>query len=185
MQAHLWTCNNTVSCHKLLRSWRHAAQGYGVQVSPLQAGTPALRAALLEVLSNPKYAAAARAMAVKIKAHPRTPVQEAAGENDISQPITDLPLPPYAVRQPSMHPLCTGSSLWCVADWIEHVMATDGEPYLRTPIDHLNIFARHSLDVYGLIIACAAFAVLLIGKLALWAAQHAARALFEVKVKNA
>jgi UDP:flavonoid glycosyltransferase YjiC (YdhE family) len=60
-----------------------AGQGYGVQVSPLQAGTPALKAALLEVLSNPKYAAAARAMAVKIKAHPRTPVQEAAG-GDIS-----------------------------------------------------------------------------------------------------
>jgi hypothetical protein len=64
-------------------------------------------------------------------------------------------------------------------------MATDGEPYLRTPIDHLNIFARHSLDVYGLVIACAAFAALLSWKLALWAAQHAAGGLFETKVKNA
>ena len=41
------------------------------------------------------------------------------------------------------------------ADWIEHVLETDGEPYLRLPVDDLNIFVRHSLDTYGFLLGCA------------------------------
>lgn len=54
-------------------------QGFGVRLSPDQAGTPAFKEALMEVLTNPKYTAAARAMSVKIRARKNTPVQEAAG----------------------------------------------------------------------------------------------------------
>ena len=73
----------------------------------------------------------------------------------------------------------------CAADWIEHVMATGGEAYLRTPQDHLSIFARHSIDVYALLFACFAFAALLSWKLALWVVRHAVRALSELKIKSA
>lgn len=54
-------------------------QGFGVRLSPHQAGRPAFKEALMEVLTNPKYTAAARAMSVKIRARSNTPVQEAAG----------------------------------------------------------------------------------------------------------
>ena len=54
-------------------------QGLGLQLRPAQAGRPAFREALMEVLSNPKYAKAAKAMSVKIRARKNTPVQEAAG----------------------------------------------------------------------------------------------------------
>lgn len=56
-------------------------QGFGVRVSPMQAGTPAFKDAIMEVLSNPQYTATAEAMSVKIKARKNTPVQEAAGEH--------------------------------------------------------------------------------------------------------
>ena len=42
-------------------------QGLGLQLRPAQAGRPAFREALMEVLSNPKYAKAAKAMSVKIR----------------------------------------------------------------------------------------------------------------------
>ena len=54
-------------------------QGIGLQLRPAQAGKPAFRGALIEVLSNPKYAKAAKAMSVKIRARKNTPVQEATG----------------------------------------------------------------------------------------------------------
>jgi hypothetical protein len=54
-------------------------QGFGLQLSPFDLGKPAFRDALMEVVANPKYAEGARALAVKIKARKRTPVQEAAG----------------------------------------------------------------------------------------------------------
>lgn len=46
----------------------------------MQAGTPVFGGAIAEVLSNPRYAKAAHAMSVMIKARKKTPVQEAAGE---------------------------------------------------------------------------------------------------------
>ncbi len=55
-------------------------QGFGVRVSPMQIGTPAFKAAIMEVLGDPRYTKAAQAMSVKIKARKNTPVQEAAGE---------------------------------------------------------------------------------------------------------
>lgn len=51
-----------------------------MQLLPTQAGKPAFREALLEVLTNPQYTRAAQALSVKIKARKNTPVQEAAGE---------------------------------------------------------------------------------------------------------
>jgi len=32
-------------------------------------------------------------------------------------------------------------------DWVEHVMETDAEPYLRTPDEELSFIVRHNLDV--------------------------------------
>ncbi|CAK0786592.1 hypothetical protein CVIRNUC_009806 [Coccomyxa viridis] len=81
---------------------RVVAKGLGLQLRPAQAGKPAFREALVEVLSNQKYAKAAKAMSVKIRARKNTPVQEAA-------------------------------------DWIEHVIATGGEPYLRTPENEMSL----------------------------------------------
>ena len=49
----------------------------------MQAGTPAFREAIMEVLSNPRYTKAAQAMSVKIRARKNTPVQEAAGKHSI------------------------------------------------------------------------------------------------------
>lgn len=40
------------------------------------------------------------------------------------------------------------------ADWIEHVLATGCEPYLKTPEDEQSFFVRNSLDVYGIVILC-------------------------------
>ncbi len=51
-----------------------------MQLLPTQAGKPAFREALLEVLTNPQYTKAAQALSVKIRARKNTPVQEAAGE---------------------------------------------------------------------------------------------------------
>ena len=45
------------------------------------------------------------------------------------------------------------------ADWIEHVVETKGDPYLKTPDDELSYIVRHNLDVY---VAIAAFAGLLL-----------------------
>lgn len=48
----------------------------------------------------------------------------------------------------------------CVrADWIEHVVATGGEPYLHTPEEGLPFLVRHSLDTaaaWAALAACAA-----------------------------
>ena len=54
-------------------------QGFGLQVEPTQAGTPAFQKALMGVLTDPQYATAAKAMSVKIRARKNTPLQEAAG----------------------------------------------------------------------------------------------------------
>ena len=44
-----------------------------------------------------------------------------------------------------------------LADWIEHVLATGGDQYLKTPEHLLPWHARHMLDVYALLLAAAAF----------------------------
>lgn len=33
------------------------------------------------------------------------------------------------------------------ADWVEHVLESDGEPYLQLPDQHMNFFVRNSFDV--------------------------------------
>ena len=43
--------------------------------------------------------------------------------------------------------------LYC-ADWVEHVLATGCEPYLKTPDDELSFLVRNSLDVYATLIIC-------------------------------
>ena len=55
------------------------------------------------------------------------------------------------------------------SDWVEHVLATDAEPYLRTPEEELSFIVRHNLDVH------AAVAVSALAMLALvWQALRAA-----------
>ena len=71
-------------------------QGFGLQLRPAQAGKPTFREALVEVLSNPKYAKAAKAMSVKIRARKNTPVQEAAG----------AAFPPRKSASPALIGLC-------------------------------------------------------------------------------
>lgn len=58
-------------------------QGFGVRISSSQLGKPAFKEALMEVLINPKYTAAAQAMSAKIRARKNTPVQEAAGVHSL------------------------------------------------------------------------------------------------------
>ena len=45
------------------------------------------------------------------------------------------------------------------ADWIEHVIATGGEPYLRTPENEMSLIVRNSLDVYTVIAAVCCLAL--------------------------
>lgn len=45
------------------------------------------------------------------------------------------------------------------ADWVEHVLATGGEAYLRTPEQDLPFFVRHSLDLWAACLAAAAVLV--------------------------
>jgi len=40
------------------------------------------------------------------------------------------------------------------ADWVEHVIDTKGEPYLKTPEDELSFIVRNSLDVYAIVAVC-------------------------------
>lgn len=57
------------------------------------------------------------------------------------------------------------------ADWVEHVIATEGEPYLQTPEDDIPLVSLLLLDVLGfLAVASAVPAVLL-----WWALQRMMR----------
>ena len=49
------------------------------------------------------------------------------------------------------------------SDWVEHALATDAAPYLRTPEEELSFIVRHNLDVNvaAAIAACAMLALLL------------------------
>lgn len=68
------------------------------------------------------------------------------------------------------------------ADWIEHVLDTGGEPYLRLPADDLNIFVRHSLDTYGFVLGCTGVLLFLAWQLLLTAASRCRR-MFTAKAK--
>ncbi|CAL8464217.1 g3752 [Coccomyxa elongata] len=98
------------------------ARGFAVKVQHSDIGTAAFPAALAQVMGNSSYAAAARKIAVKLRARKRTPAQEAV-------------------------------------DWVEHVLATGGETYLRTPDDDLPLLVRLSLDVWA---ACLGVAAVLV-----------------------
>ena len=67
-------------------------------------------------------------------------------------------------------------------DWVEHVLETDAEPYLRTPEEELSFITRHNMDVNACI-AGASFGMLYV----LWRiGQLAGRNLFKrnLKVKD-
>ena len=49
------------------------------KVSPSQIGSPEFSQALLKVLTEDRYSQAARALSRKLRAHKRTPVQQAGG----------------------------------------------------------------------------------------------------------
>ena len=48
------------------------------------------------------------------------------------------------------------------SDWVEHALATDAAPYLRTPEEELSFIVRHNLDVNAAVAvaACAMLALL-------------------------
>ena len=54
-------------------------QGMAEKIDPAQVGSPAFSQALLKVLTQESYSQAAKALSAKIKAHKRTPVQQAGG----------------------------------------------------------------------------------------------------------
>ena len=51
---------------------------------------------------------------------------------------------------------CMLRTEWHLADWVEHVIATDGEPYLQTPEDDIPLVSLLLLDVMVFLAACAA-----------------------------
>ena len=63
----------------------------------------------------------------------------------------------------------------CCADWMELVIDTKGDPYLKTPDDELSFIVRHSMDVYGFIIVCLYMVFLMSSKLLKLLAGKAAR----------
>ncbi len=46
------------------------------------------------------------------------------------------------------------------ADWIQHVLDTDGEPYLQTPEDDIPIVSLLLLDVLGFLVFASAMPAL-------------------------
>ena len=50
-----------------------------MRISQADLSTEALPAAILRTLNDPEYAAAAKRISVRMRARPRTPLQEAAG----------------------------------------------------------------------------------------------------------
>jgi hypothetical protein len=55
-------------------------QGMAERISLPQPGSTAFYDALLKVLTEARYTRAAQELSVKVRAHKRTPVQQAAGE---------------------------------------------------------------------------------------------------------
>ena len=55
-------------------------QGFALRVSHADIGTDRFPKTIRRVLSEPSFAAAAEKLSVKLRARPRTPTQEAAGE---------------------------------------------------------------------------------------------------------
>ncbi len=67
------------------------------------------------------------------------------------------------------------------ADWIQHVLDTDGEPYLQTPEDDIPILSLLLLDVLGFFAIAAA-----VPALAAWVGwKHLKRKRLGVKGKLA
>jgi hypothetical protein len=62
----------------------------------------------------------------------------------------------------------TTRNFLALADWIEHVLATHGEPYLKTPDEDLPSLVRLSYDVYLTVAAALAAAAYLLAKAARW-----------------
>ena len=84
-------CANCGLCYAKLCTVCTCMQGYGVRVDPMQVGTPALEAAILEVLADPKYSQAARAVSARIRARKDTPLQEAGGEHRVNRLKDSVP----------------------------------------------------------------------------------------------
>ena len=59
-------------------------QGMAEKVDPAEVGSPAFSQALLKVLTQESYSQAAKALSVKIRAHKRTPVEQAGGKGAFS-----------------------------------------------------------------------------------------------------
>ena len=76
------------------------------KISLPQPGSTAFHDALLKVLTEERYMRAAQALSVKIRAHKRTPVQQAAGEHcnkcsSATCPVLDRIVRSHLVRHDS------------------------------------------------------------------------------------
>lgn len=71
------------------------------------------------------------------------------------------------------------------ADWVEHVLETGGEAYMRTPADQLNILVRNSIDTYGFLMGCLGVLLLSSWKAACTAIAWSSRRLLAGKAKLA
>ena len=71
------------------------------------------------------------------------------------------------------------------ADWVEHVLATGGEAYLRTPDDDLPLLVRLSLDVWAACLGGAAILLFAALKAVQLAACKLSNAIRTSKIKAA
>lgn len=63
------------------------------------------------------------------------------------------------------------------ADWVEHVLDTNGEPYWQLPDEDMNFFVRNSLDVIAAYLAIALSSISLGLYMAWWIVGRALRKL--------
>ena len=143
-------------------------QGVGLQIGKLEMKSAAFRQAILAVLSEAHFTEAAKALSIRIKAQRITPVQEAAGAlrsrepSIVAQRLCVTGLAPLSTNYDHATQQCLdflADNLMSIADWVEHVLTTGGEAYLKTPEDELSFFVRSSFDVYAIVVSCCLISV--------------------------
>jgi glucuronosyltransferase len=67
-------------------------------------------------------------------------------------------------------------------DWVEHVIATEGEPYLQTPEDGMSVASLFLLDVFAFLLVAIAFPIALAWLV--WSRSGARQGAASVKAKG-
>ena len=73
--------------------------------------------------------------------------------------LQGFPSPEVLFPGPRLGVSCDLRGLWC-ADWIQHVLDTEGEPYLQTPEDDIPILSLLLVDVLGFLLVASALPAL-------------------------